>query len=306
MDYGDGSGVQPLTLNPDKSFDLSHTYMDDDSYTVTVTVTDDDGGVGTGSATVTVNNVAPTVTAASDVTVIDENDVVTLSGEITDPGTQDTFTLSIDWGDGSTIETFNYAAGTTSYTVKHQYLDDNPSSDDYPISVIVTDDDGGVGTGSTTVTVKNVAPEVHTLPESQNFSGQTHELAVSFTDPGTLDIHIATINWGDGSEIEPGVVNESSGSGTVTGSHPYFVPGEYTITVVVIDDDSGEGSAESTKVVLRLPIKIDVKPGSDPNSINLGSKGKIPVGVLSGIYNGVSIDVTTIDHSSIVFAGAIA
>ena len=26
VDYGDGSGVQPLTLKSDKTFDLSHTY----------------------------------------------------------------------------------------------------------------------------------------------------------------------------------------------------------------------------------------------------------------------------------------
>ena len=36
VDYGDGSGVQALTLT-DKTFNLSHTYADNGSYTVTVT-----------------------------------------------------------------------------------------------------------------------------------------------------------------------------------------------------------------------------------------------------------------------------
>jgi len=55
VDYGDGSGEQPLTLNADKTFDLNRLYSSQGVYTVTVTVTDDDGGVGSDTATVTVN-----------------------------------------------------------------------------------------------------------------------------------------------------------------------------------------------------------------------------------------------------------
>jgi len=53
VDYGDGSGAQPLALNG-KSFSLSHTYAAPGSYTVTVTVTDDGGLSGTRTATVVV------------------------------------------------------------------------------------------------------------------------------------------------------------------------------------------------------------------------------------------------------------
>jgi len=48
------------------------------------------------------------------------------------------------------------------------------------------------------------------------------------------------------------------------------------------------------------PLVIDIKPGSFPNSINLGSKGKVPVAVLST----ETFDATTLDVSSISFAGA--
>jgi len=53
VDYGDGSGMQPLALT-DKLFDLNYIYDVAGSYTVTVTVTDDDGGTGLDTLIVTV------------------------------------------------------------------------------------------------------------------------------------------------------------------------------------------------------------------------------------------------------------
>ena len=52
VDYGDGSGVMPLALAPERTFALSHTYAEAGTYTVTVSVTD--GNAGTGSDTLTV------------------------------------------------------------------------------------------------------------------------------------------------------------------------------------------------------------------------------------------------------------
>jgi chitodextrinase len=57
VDYGDGSGVQPLAISGNGMV-LSHAYATAGSYTVTVTVRDGDGGVGTRTATVTVQSPA--------------------------------------------------------------------------------------------------------------------------------------------------------------------------------------------------------------------------------------------------------
>ena len=57
VDYGDGSGVQPLAISGNGMV-LSHTYTTAGTYTVTVTVRDSDGGVGTQTATVTVQSPA--------------------------------------------------------------------------------------------------------------------------------------------------------------------------------------------------------------------------------------------------------
>lgn len=53
VDFGDGDGPQPLTLNADKSYTLRHTFDQEGYYTVVVTVTDSNGEAG--SATYSVN-----------------------------------------------------------------------------------------------------------------------------------------------------------------------------------------------------------------------------------------------------------
>lgn len=51
---------------------------------------------------------------------------------------------------------------------------------------------------------------------------------------------------------------------------------------------------------LIIEVEIDIKPGSDPNSINLNSKGVVPVAVL----NTNDFDPYDVDPGAILFAGA--
>ena len=48
------------------------------------------------------------------------------------------------------------------------------------------------------------------------------------------------------------------------------------------------------------PVTIDIKPGSDPNSINLGSNGVVPVAILGSDC----FDAGTVDPSTVELAGA--
>src|SRR5262249_29994358 len=60
VDYGDGSGTQPLALNSDKTFRLDHVYTTPGDYTVSMMIADSQGGVGHGYLAVQVfSPVAP-------------------------------------------------------------------------------------------------------------------------------------------------------------------------------------------------------------------------------------------------------
>lgn len=67
-----------------------------------------------------------------------------------------------------------------------------------------------------------------------------------------LDTHIALWDWGDGS-TSPGIVDETDGCGTVGGSHSYGIPGVYTLTLTITDDDGNIGQAQFEYVVVYDP-----------------------------------------------------
>ena len=81
-------------------------------------------------------------------------------GNIFDPGIQDSFTLDVVWGDGKS-DSFSLVAGSTEFSFRHRYLDDD-NDDQYDITATVIDDDGGsdptLSVASTTVTVTNLLP----------------------------------------------------------------------------------------------------------------------------------------------------
>jgi PKD repeat protein len=249
--------------NGDWAFSAAHRYLDDnpsgtasDTYVVTVSVTDDDTGAASASTAVTVNNVAPTIASLNGATSINENDTFTLSGTFFDPGTQDTFTLAVNWGEGP-VQTYLLAAGATSFSVSHQYLDDNPTgtaSDVYPISVTLTDDDTGTASAGTTVRVNNVAPTITSLSSAASINeGDTLTLNGSFFDPGTQDSFTLQVNWGEGA-VQTYLL--AAGTTTFSVSHQYVddnpsgTPSDiYPISLTLTDDDTGTATAGTSVTV---------------------------------------------------------
>jgi len=140
---------------------------------------------------------------------------------------------------------------------------------------------------SLTVTVNNALPIVEAGPDKAAGVGKTINIAAQFSDPGSLDTHTATINWGDGA-INTGAVTETGGSGSVSGSHAYSTKGVYTVTVTVVDKDGGP-AADSLKVYVPLGMVVTATPDrvpepSDVKSIDISN---ISVHDISNQYLGL-------------------
>jgi hypothetical protein len=296
VDWGDGTGVQAATVaeaNGSGKITGAHVYGDnglldangDYVRTIKVTVTDDDGASTSKEFTIIVNNVAPTLTVPGDNTIaIDEGQQVAFSnlGLFTDPGYLDTHTATVDWGDGTGVQaaTVAEANGSGKITGAHVYGDNGllDANGDYvrTIKVTVTDDDGASTSKEFTILVNNVAPTL-TVP-GDKIANQGAALSIpqlgSFTDPGFLDTHTATVQWGDGSATQALSVMQGAGFGSISGSHTFTAPGFYTATVTVTDDDGG--SAMQSFSITVLANSVPFTPILPPNPF--GNASPLPPG----------------------------
>ena len=261
VDYGDGSGPQPLVLTPTGpgtgTFDLEHTYLDDDpsgtptdDYTVIVTITDDDGGSTAVTMTVTVNNLDPALEAGTSAT-IDEGQPFSRTITFDDVGPLDTHVVEVDYDDGDGFEVVPVDQVNRSATISHHYADDNPTAtpfDNYEIRVRVTDDDTGVVEDTISLSVNDVAPDLEitgpAIDGELYEAPATVELMAPFTDVGVEDTFVCTIDWdetdinGDPVPPETFAGTFSGGSGDCDATHLFDGAGVYTISVMVTDDDT--------------------------------------------------------------------
>jgi hypothetical protein len=268
--WGDGK-TDTLTLpfttaTAGQPFSLSHVYEDNpdgvDSLPISVSLSDGDGGTTTASLAVEVHNVAPvlsnlTLSAAQLV----EGGTVILSGLFTDPGAAENFTLLITWGDGTTDTLplpYTEARNGRAFSLQHQYLDDPAGSDDqYPISVQVTDGDGGTATGKLAVDVSNAAPVLTMLRLSATQINEdgTVTLTGTVTDPGVGELFTLTVTWGDGSSATLILPYSQARQGQPFSlQHTYLddPPGEqeqYGVAVQLTDDDGGSATGHLAVLV---------------------------------------------------------
>lgn len=294
VNWGEGSPQTYSLAAGATHFSVSHQYLDDnptntpsDVYPIAVSLSD---GTSTASTnlSVTVNNVAPKLSNVAVTSPINENAFATLTGTITDPGTQDTFKLVVDWGEGSP-QTYNLGAGTASFSVTHQYLDDNPTgtaSDTYPISLTLTDDDTGSDTANTSVLVKNVAPTLSNVMITPSVTqGDSATLSGTITDPGTQDSFTLVVAWGDSS---PQTYSFAAGTTSFSVMHQYVndVPNglssaTFPIGLTLKDDDGGTATASTSITV------VNPNPNSSSTAQGMVSANTVITG--SGMGSGPEI-----------------
>ena len=183
---------------------------------------------------------APAFEAGPDLAVPEGTEIDLSSSEFSDAGFLDTHLVTIEWGDGSSESgTVEYtAAGLGFVSGTHSYGDEGQ----YSVAIELCDDDGACVDDGFEVVASNVAPTAYF--DNKTFKeGASTAVSAGFSDPGFLDTHTATIDWGDTSPLEAVTVAETDGSGTIQASHLYTDNGSYNVVLTVLDDDAGEGIA---------------------------------------------------------------
>ncbi|MCP3980237.1 MAG: hypothetical protein GY716_13105, partial [bacterium] len=129
--------------------------------------------------------------------VLDEGQTVAFQASFSDPGSLDTHAATVDWRDGTlpSAGAVTTSGATGFVNADHPYLDDGL----FDAELCVTDDDGAVDCELFPILVRNVAPAVEAGPDAGVGAGLPFALdQATYADPGSLDTHTATVDWGDG------------------------------------------------------------------------------------------------------------
>lgn len=216
-DFGDGSTGTGVTA--------SHVYQAAGDYVVTLEVSDDQGLTATEQASVTaIENLSPLPEfsfASSDLRLsVDGSESTDSDGSI----------VSYEWdfGDGQ------FSSGVTA---THEYA----SAGTYEVVLTVADDSGATAELAETVSVSEPPPNAE---PSAEFSVDVTDLLVAVDASGSSDPdgEIVSYSWdfGDG---------QSSADAVAT--HTYQEPGQYEVTLTVVDDDGATNTATQEVSVVR-------------------------------------------------------
>src|SRR3990172_3315264 len=214
--FNDGTAPDP-SASPNGTYPFAvmeartHAFGDDGGYPITVTAADDDTGAVAYMSIVTIRNVAPTLDLFA-LPDSDEGSVLPFTAGFSDPGfdvpsagTMEDFTAAVDWGDGivEALAVLEFPGGpgvatTGALQGSHVYADDGT----YAATLTVCDDDGGCGSATDTVHVRNVVPAVDAGPDLSIDEAGTAAITATFFDPGfdfapagTLEDFTATVSW---------------------------------------------------------------------------------------------------------------
>jgi RHS repeat-associated protein len=256
VDWGDGSDIAHFTMATQGALgSLSHTFADEDSYTVQVTVTDKDGQSGISQFTVDVSNAKPSVSAPADQDAVEGSPESIDLGSFADSGLSDgPWSVDVDWGDGSAHTTFAIGNVGSLGTRAHTFANNGQ----YTVTVRVTDKDGGANSAAFFVAVENAKPVVMASPGDQSGTEGTAALLDlgSFVDAGLSDgPWSVNVDWGDGSVH---TVFAATAQGSLgTRFHTYVDSGPFTVTVTVTDIDGGTGMSQFVVPVANADPIVD-------------------------------------------------
>jgi len=153
-----------------------------------------------------------------------------------------------DWnGDGIVDEWSGFYTSGTAATKSHSWI----STGNYYIKVKAQDENGAESSWSDakmiTITQYNPPPPPQPTPPSADFSFTIDGMEVSFIDKSSDDGHIVSHTWNFGDE---GVSNEKDPT------HVYSSPGNYSVTLTVVDNDGLSDSITKVVTIASQEIKL--------------------------------------------------
>ena len=235
----------------------SYTWADEGNHTARFSVTDANGLTRTDVVPVRVANVAPTVTVAGNVTV-QAGRRLNLPVSFADPGADDApWTYTVRWGDETTATpgSTGTLASMGAFTPTHTYT----SVGVYPVTVELTDEDGGQGVASLQVTVVPFTNEAPTASAGGPYAGTEGSpstlSAARSTDPDGDELTYAWDLDGDGS------YDDATG---VTASFTGVDDGTYTVAVQVSDGDASSTASSTVTVANAAPALAAVSFPASP------------------------------------------
>ena len=269
---GTWSWTQPATDEPS-------------SQSVTIKADDGRGLTNTASFTATTAGVAPTVNISRATVGLSaavsssvpasspEGTAINLNGSASSPSAEDnTAGFTYSWNVTKDGAPFGIDGTASSFSF-------TPNDEGTYVATLKAKDDGGqTGSSSVPFIGANVAPSaritgVYWTPQLVLTAHQSVTFAGTFTDPGTLDTHTASWNFGDGA----GSGTSPADSVPPSATHSYGAPGIYTVTLTVTDDDNGAGQATTT-VTVQTPQQALTSIGGyvqNLKGLNAGQKNSL-------------------------------
>ena len=150
-----------------------------------------------------------------------------------------------------------------------------PEGSIHQVNVEVEDKDFGTDTDTVTVTVGNVAPIITLVFASPvpADEGQEVFLTATFRDPGALDTHTASVDWGDGTDPEDVPVGETHFIADIDASQ------EVPPVSGVLARATGSFTINSGQTELEYLIELDTGDGELTGTITAAHFHRAPAGV---------------------------